>query len=72
MSAGDAAALLCADSKSRIREPSTNCDLAAKMDALIGLLESTAYALAAEWDIRSGTEGGDLHWNGGGFEPTIQ
>jgi len=43
-----------------------------KMDAVIGLLDSTADALAAEWDMRSdgvAIEGG---WNGGGFEPTIQ
>jgi hypothetical protein len=43
-----------------------------KMDAVIGLLESTADALAAEWDLRSGGELTEAEWDGGGFEPTIQ
>jgi hypothetical protein len=42
-----------------------------KMDALLELLDSTADALAAEWDLRS--EGpSEANGNGGGFEPTIQ
>ena len=43
---------------------------AQRMDALLELLDSTADALAAEWDLRSGTVEADQ--NGGGFEPTIQ
>src|ERR1017187_6720067 len=42
-----------------------------KMDALLELLDSTADALGAEWDLRS--EGpSEANGNGGGFEPTIQ
>jgi hypothetical protein len=46
-------------------------DFVKKMDALLELLDSTADALAAEWDMRSGgpTEANE---NGGGFKPTIQ
>jgi hypothetical protein len=47
-------------------------EFADKMDALIGLLASTADGLAAEWDRRSETPGNDFGWNGGGFGPTIQ
>ena len=43
-----------------------------KMDALLDLLESTADALAAEWDLRSDGAGVETGWNGGGFGPTIQ
>jgi hypothetical protein len=42
-----------------------------KMDAVIGLLESTGDALAAEWDMRSAAPT-EVNGNGGGFEPTIQ
>jgi hypothetical protein len=45
---------------------------AAKMDALLELLDSTADALAAEWDLRSGTVVLEDEGQGGGFEPTIQ
>jgi hypothetical protein len=45
-------------------------EFATKMDALLVLLESTADALAAEWDMRSGAV--EAEENGGGFEPTIQ
>ena len=46
-------------------------DFTRGMDALLKLLDSTADALAAEWDLRS--EGPtDANGNGGGFEPTIQ
>ena len=47
-------------------------DFARRMDALLELLDSTADALAAEWDLRS--EGSEIETdlNGGGFEPTIQ
>jgi hypothetical protein len=45
---------------------------ATRGDALLVLLDSTADALAAEWDMRS--EGTAVGFNGddGGFEPTIQ
>jgi hypothetical protein len=42
-----------------------------KMDAFIGLLESTGDALSAEWDLRSEAPT-EVNGNGGGFEPTIQ
>jgi hypothetical protein len=42
-----------------------------RMDAVIGLLESTGDALAAEWDMRSEAPT-EVNGNGGGFEPTIQ
>jgi hypothetical protein len=41
-----------------------------RLDALIGILESTADALAAEWDLRSGTAPDD-QGDDGGFKPTI-
>jgi hypothetical protein len=46
-------------------------EFARRMDALVELLASTADALAAEWDLRSG---GATETNGsvGGFEPVIQ
>jgi hypothetical protein len=47
-------------------------EFARRMDALLELLDSTADALAAEWDLRSDGAGIDADWNGGGFEPTIQ
>jgi len=43
-----------------------------KMDAVIGLLESTADALAAEWDLRSAGTVVEADRDDGGFEPTIQ
>jgi hypothetical protein len=43
-----------------------------KADAVIGLLSSSADALAAEWDLQSGEGGSDAGCSGGGFEPTIQ
>jgi hypothetical protein len=49
----------------------TSRDFARRMDAFLGLLDSTADALAAEWDMQEeGPEsaGGE----GKGFEPTIQ
>jgi len=42
-------------------------EFAAKMDAVIDLLESTADALAAEWDMRSEAAGSNAGW-----KPTIQ
>lgn len=45
-------------------------DFVRRMDGLLNLLESTADAIAAEWDLRSDTEPGN-NW-GGGFKPTIQ
>jgi len=43
-----------------------------KLDCLLELLDSTADALAAEWDLRA--EGISIadEWKGGGFEPPIQ
>jgi hypothetical protein len=47
-------------------------EFAGRMDALMGLLEATGDALAAEWDLRSGGVEIDAGWNGGGFGPVIQ
>ena len=47
-------------------------DFARRMDALLELLDSTADALAAEWDLRSASDV-EEEWPGGDdFEPTIQ
>jgi hypothetical protein len=54
------------------RSQSSVRDFGKKMDTVIGLLESTADALAAEWDLRSEAPGVDEGWNGGGFGPAIQ
>jgi hypothetical protein len=43
---------------------------ASRMDALLGLLDSTADGLAAEWDLRAAAI--EDEWRGGGFDPTIQ
>ena len=43
-----------------------------RMDGLLDLLESTADALAAEWDLRSEGMKSGSGFDGGGFEPTIQ
>jgi hypothetical protein len=43
-----------------------------KMDALLELLDSTADALAAEWDMRSEAAAIESGWNDGGSKPTIQ
>ena len=53
-------------------QPPTLVQFAKNLDRLLELLDSTADALAAEWDLRSeGLEiGADR--NGGGFDPTIQ
>jgi hypothetical protein len=42
-----------------------------KMDALLELLDSTADALAATWDLHTET-GLEADWSDGGFEPPIQ
>lgn len=47
-------------------------DFARRMDALLELLDSTADALAAEWDMRSEAAAIEAAWNRGGFEPPIQ
>lgn len=47
-------------------------EFARRMDAVIGLLESTGDALAAEWDLRSDGADGEAGWDGGGFGPIIQ
>jgi len=46
-------------------------DFARRMDALLVLLDSTADALAAEWDLRSEAGAIEADLNGGGFEPSI-
>ena len=46
-------------------------EFARRMDALLELLDSTADALAAEWELRSDAPT-EANGNGGGFEPTIQ
>ena len=49
----------------------TMLEFARRMDALLELLDSTADALAAEWDMRS--EGPtEANGSGGGFEPPIR
>ncbi len=46
-------------------------EFARRMDALLDLLDATAGALAAEWDMRS--EGPtEAYGNGRGFEPNVQ
>ena len=47
-------------------------DFARRMDALLELLDSTADALTAEWDMRSEAAAIEAAWNRGGFEPPIQ
>jgi hypothetical protein len=47
-------------------------EFATTMDALLELLDSTADALAAEWDMRSDATAMGADANGRGFEPTIQ
>jgi hypothetical protein len=61
------------------RSPVAPCSQAAveefvrKMDALLDLLESTADALAAEWDLRSDTVADETDWSDSSdFKPTIQ
>jgi hypothetical protein len=52
-------------------EPPNIVRFAKQLDSLLTLLDVTADALAAEWDLRS--EGpSEANGNGGGFEPTIQ
>ena len=46
-------------------------DFARRMGALLELLDSTADALAAEWDLRPAAPT-EANGSGGGFEPTIQ
>jgi hypothetical protein len=46
-------------------------DFTRLMDALLNLLDSTADALAAEWDLRPAAPT-EANGSGGGFEPTIQ
>jgi len=49
---------------------STIRNFAHRMDALLELLNATADALAAEWDMRS--EVYEAEWQGGDIKPTIQ
>jgi hypothetical protein len=52
-------------------QPPNVVRFAKQLDFLLALLDATADALAAEWDLRS--EGPtEANGNGGGFEPTIQ
>lgn len=46
-------------------------EFARRVDALLGLLDATADALAAEWDLRSDAAT-EANWKGGFFEPPIQ
>jgi hypothetical protein len=46
-------------------------DFARRMDSLLGLLDSTTDALAAEWDLRSEAEVTEADRDDGGFEPVI-
>jgi hypothetical protein len=45
---------------------------AGTLDALLDLLDSTADAMAAEWDLRSGATAAEEIGGSGGFGPTIQ
>ena len=47
-------------------------EFARKMDLLLELLDTTADALAAEWDMRSEAAARKHDWNSGGFEPPVQ
>jgi hypothetical protein len=47
-------------------------EFARRMDALLELLDSTADALAAKWDMRSERSEIESGWNDGGSKPTIQ
>jgi len=47
-------------------------EFARRVDALLGLLDATADALAAEWDLRSDGGAVEAGWSGGGFEPPVQ
>lgn len=55
-------------------QPETSVvDSASRMDAVIGLLESTADGLAAEWDLREDGQAIELdNSSGRGPEPWIQ
>jgi hypothetical protein len=53
-------------------QPPNVVQFAKNLDCLLNLLDSTADALAAEWDLRSETAAIEAVRNGGGFEPTIQ
>jgi len=47
-------------------------EFARRMDAILGLLDSIAIALAAAWNVRSGTTASDAGFDDGNdFEPTI-
>jgi hypothetical protein len=52
-------------------QPTTVVQFAKNLDRLQELLDSTADALAAEWDMRSAAPSED-NGSAGGFEPTIQ
>ena len=48
-------------------------EFARRVDAVLGLLDATADALAAEWDLRADAAAVGSDWpNGGDFGPTVQ
>lgn len=54
-------------------QPSNLVQFAEKLDCLLELLDSTADALAAEWDMQTGGAAPDDEFHGGSdIEPTIQ
>jgi hypothetical protein len=53
-------------------QPPNVVQFAKSLDCLLDLLDSTADALAAEWDLRSEAGRIEVAWNSGGFEPPIQ
>ena len=59
------------DAPSRSGKPTIG-EFAGRIDALLGLLDSTADALAATWDTREEAARIEAAWNDCGFEPPIQ
>ncbi len=53
-------------------QPPNVVQFAKRLDCLLDLLDPTADALAATWDMREETTVGEDDPNGGGFEPMIQ
>ena len=53
-------------------QPPNVVQFAEKLDCLLELLDSTADALAAEWDLRSDGTMVELDQTDGGFGPLIQ
>lgn len=53
-------------------QPPNVVRIAGKLDCLLNLLDSTAHALAAEWDMQSEAAGIEGDLPGGGIKPPIQ